>query len=268
MPLLSLDNLSVVGVSPSEFVDVAADAGFDAISPFAGGSKRVDAHRLAIGDEATETMIRRLKARGLIVNALDGMVVKPRMDWDEYARLIETGLHIGAQRGITLIFDMDRARAEDSFCRLSEMCANAGFPLAMEFGRLTGTPSLAAAAAFVSLSDHPVGLLIDLLHLIQGGETPADIARVDPALIVAAQLCDGSALLDDERYMYEALHERSLPGDGELPVVAFLKALPPHAAIGLEVPMTSLVEGGVSHRERARLLHDRARALLMEAGLG
>ena len=37
-PLISLENLRVAGVSPTELVDVAADTGYDAISPFAGGS--------------------------------------------------------------------------------------------------------------------------------------------------------------------------------------------------------------------------------------
>ena len=266
MPLISLDHLSVVGVSPTELVDVAADAGFDAISPFSGGSARAQAHRLTIGDGPTVSMITRLRERRVVVNNLDGLVIKPRMDWDEYARLIELGVHIGARRGVPLILDTDRARATDGFCRLAEMAANGGFGLVLEFGRLTEIRSLADAVRFVGLASHPVGVLVDLLHLMQAGETPADIARHDPALIMASQFCDGHAVMTDEEYMHAAFFQREIPGDGELPVVEFLRALPEHTAIGLEVPLRTLAEQGMSHLDRARLLMQRTRTLLAEAG--
>ncbi len=268
MPLIALDHLSVVGVSPTELVDVAADAGFDAISPFAGGSARAQAHRLTAGDEPTEAMIARLRERGLVVSNLDGLVIKPRMDWDEYARLVDLGVHIGARHGVTLIFDPDRARATDSFLRLAEMAADAGLKLVLEFGRLTEVRSLAEAVEFVGLASPPAGVQVDLMHLIMAGETPADIARHDPALIMSAQLCDGRAVMTDEDYMHAAFFQRDIPGDGELPVVEFLKALPEHTAIGLEVPLNSQAEQGMSHLDRARLLMQRTRALLAEAGRG
>ncbi len=266
MPLISLDHLTVLGVSPTELVDIAADAGYDAISPFAGGGKAVNAHKLAVGDGSTEAMIERLRERNIVVNNLDGLVITPRMDWDEYARLIEVGVHIGAQRGITLIFDTDRSRAIDSFCRLAEMAAAAGFGLAMEFGRLAAVGSLAAAVDFVGLANHPVGILVDLMHLMMGGETPADIARYSPQLIVAAQLCDSRAQLDDKQYMHDAFFQREIPGEGELPIIDFLKALPELTAIGLEVPLKSMNDSGVSHLERARLLRERTRSLMRAAG--
>ncbi len=265
MPIISLDHLTVVGVSPVEFVDIAADAGYDAISPFAGGSPRAPAHRLTVGDGPTEAMVARLRERGIAVNNLDGLVITSRIDWDEYARLIDLGVHIGAKRGVTLIFDRDTARATDNFCRLAEMAANGGLGLVLEFGRLTEVRSLAAAVRFVALAGHPVSVLVDLMHLIQAGETPADIARHDPAVITAAQFCDSRAALDDDEYMHDSFYQRMVPGDGELPVVEFLRALPAHTAIGLEVPLKSLQESGVSHFERARLLLERTRALLAEA---
>ena len=266
MPLISLDQLTVVGVSPAEMVDIAADAGYDAISPFAGSSDADGAYRLAVGDHRTQAMITRRRERGIAVNSLDGLAVKPRMDWDDYARLIDLGVHIGARRGVTVILDKDPARAADNFCRLAEKAADGGLGLALEFCRLTEIGSLAKAVEFVGLASHPVGVLIDLMHLILAGETPADIARYDPALIVAAQLCDSRATLTDEAYMHDAFYQREIPGDGELPVVAFLKALPDHAAIGLEVPLKSLTDQGMSPLDRARLLLERTKALLVEAG--
>ncbi|WP_375398704.1 sugar phosphate isomerase/epimerase family protein [uncultured Sphingomonas sp.] len=266
MPLLSLDQLTVVGVSPAELVDIAADAGYDAISAFTSSTDSAGAYRLAKGDDRTEAMIARLRERGITVSNLEGLVVKPRMDWDDYARLIDLGGRIGARCGATVILDKDRARATDSFCRLAEMAANGGLGLVLEFCRLTEIGSLAEAVEFVGLASHPAGVLVDVMHLILGGETPADIARYDPALILASQLCDSPATLSDDDYMRDAFNQREVPGDGELPVVEFLKALPAHAVVGIEVPLKSLAEQGMSHLDRARLLLERTRTLLTEAG--
>lgn len=262
---ISLDQLTVVGVSPTELVDIAADAGYDAISPFAGGSDRVPAHRLAIGDSLTAAMVARLRERGIGVSNLDGLVIKRRMDWDEYARLLDVAVHIGAARGASVVFDTDRARATDSFCRMAEMAADRDLGLVVEFCRLTAVGSLADAVSFVESAGRSAGVLVDLMHLIHSGETPADIARYDPALIMAAQLCDSRIAVGDEDYMRDAFVQREVPGEGELPVVDFLKALPAHAAIGIEVPLQSMAARGVSHLDRARLLIDRCRALLAEA---
>ena len=266
MPIISLDQLTVLGVSPTEFADIAADAGYDAVSPVIGGPGVLASHRLAIGDAETEAMIVRLRDRGVSVNNLDGMVITPDMDWDGYARLIELALHIGAQRGVTLIFDPDRSRAADSFARAAEMARLAGLAMVLEFTELSEIASLAQAADYIERSGEQVGVVVDLLHLAKSGEGPADVARQDPSLFLCAQICDGPAHPTMEQYQYAALFERQVPGDGDLPVVEFLKALPDQAPIGVEVPLKTLAEQGMSHLERARMRRERVGALLAQAG--
>ncbi len=60
--------------------------------------------------------------------------------------------------------------------------------------------------------------------------------------------------------------ERQAPGDGDLPVRAFLQALPDHVPIGIEIPQKSLAKQGIGHLERARRLLVRTQSLLAEAG--
>ena len=266
MPIISLDQLTVIGVSPTEFADIAADAGYDAVSPMAGGEGVLTSHRLAVGDPETEAMVARLRDRGVAVNNLDGLIIYPEMDWDDYARLIELAQHIGAQRGVTLIFDPEPSRAADSFARAMEMARLAGLAMVMEFTEISEVKSLAQAADYIARSGEPVGVVVDLLHLAQSGETPGDVARADPALFLCAQICDGPARPTIEQYQYSAMFERQVPGDGELPVVEFLRALPPAAPIGVEVPLKTLAERGMSHLARARMLRERVGVLLAEAG--
>jgi sugar phosphate isomerase/epimerase len=96
-------------------------------------------------------------------------------------------------------------------------------------------------------------LLIDTLHLARAGETPADLAKIDRALIGAAQLCDGPlAYPGFDNYLYEALYERGNPGEGELPLVELLRIFPPDIIVSPEVPLRALRESGVPIQECAK----------------
>ncbi len=263
---ISLDQLTVLEASPSEYADMAVELGYDAISPFPGGDTLLRAHWLKRGDAETEAMNARLKAGGVFVNNLDGMIVQPEMDWDALARMIDIAGYIGARRGTTLIYDPEASRAFYSFCRIAEMTRAAGLGLVLEFAPLSHARSIEDAAAYIARSGQDVGILVDLLHLAQSGGTPADIAKLDPRLIVCAQFCDGPRAPDTKQYRYNALYERQVPGDGQLPVREFLQALPDHTVIGLEVPLKTLTEQGMSARDRARMLLERTRTLLAEIG--
>jgi len=54
--------------------------------------------------------------------------------------------------------------------------------------------------------------------------------------------------------MEEALHERMIPGTGELPLVEMLRAVPDTVVVSAEVPLRSLAEAGVGDLERVRLI--------------
>ena len=73
----------------------------------------------------------------------------------------------------------------------------------------------------------------------------------------------------DQAYFHEAMHERQIPGDGELPLNDLLDALPSDVVVALEVPMRSRAEAGASPLERARLAAEGARRLMASSpGVG
>lgn len=269
MVTLSLDNLSVVGVSPVEFVDIAANSGFDEISVFAGGLKGpLYSHRLSVGDPQTEAMKRRLGERGVAINNLEGLVVMPGITRGDFSRMIDVAVHLGARAGVTLIFDPEPARAADSFAELCEMARQAGLPLLLEFAAVSEVKSLREAIDYIDRSGEQLGLLVDVLHLSYASETPQDIARVAPGRVQCAQICDSPAKMTLEEYADHCMFNRAAPGDGELPVAAFLAALPEGIPIGVEAPLRPLIERGVPALDRARLLNQKVRACLAAAGRG
>jgi hypothetical protein len=61
------------------------------------------------------------------------------------------------------------------------------------------------------------------------------------------------------------MFERMVPGEGELPLVDMLAALPDDRVVGLEIPMRSRAEAGVSAYDRLLPAVQSARALLARA---
>jgi len=62
------------------------------------------------------------------------------------------------------------------------------------------------------------------------------------------------------------LHERMIPGTGELPLVEMLRAVPATVVISAEVPLRSLRDAGVSDLERARRVVAGVNRILAAAG--
>lgn len=268
MNMISLDQLTVIGATPVEFVDIAADADCGVISLIVRGGDGSQIHGLLVGDSHTRAMKTRLRERGVRVNNLDGLLIKPEMNWDDFARWIEVAHFLEAQRGVTLIFDPEPARAAESFARACELARQAYLPMMIEFTAISQIASLQDTIDYIKKSSEQVGIVVDLLHLAYAGETPAAISNIPSTWTVCAQICDAPANLTFEQYQYHAMSERILPGEGELPVVPFLAALPAGTPIGIEAPLKTRAENGMSHLECARMLRERVDILLASADCG
>jgi sugar phosphate isomerase/epimerase len=151
--------------------------------------------------------------------------------------------------------DTEMSRVSENLAAVCELAKRIGMLPMLEFSGLGGPiSSLKFAARLAASGEYPgLKLTIDSLHLARCGETPADIAALDPALIGAAQICDGPlAHPGKDAYRHEALFERGIPGEGELPLLDFLKSIPADVLVSPEVPLKALRESGVSIQECAR----------------
>jgi len=262
---LSLDQLTVVGVRPVELVEIAAEAGYGAISPFlqSGAIGDYPVTALRAGDSETVLMRRRMADTGIFINIADGFALFDETPMDDYRRGLDLMAELGARGAVTLQFDSDTARGFDRFCQLREWANAVGLPLLLEFTPLSRVPSLGAARDYLERAGSTgLALLVDLLHLQRSGGTPADLRALEPDLIKGAQLCDGPRQQTDAEYAERALYERMVPGEGELPVREFLSALPEDLIVGIEVPLRSRRLAGETHLQRATRLMSATRALL------
>jgi sugar phosphate isomerase/epimerase len=160
--------------------------------------------------------------------------------------------------------DPDLSRSFDQFGVLAEMAALRGMETTLEFAPSLSLRDLGGALAAVRHVARPdFRVLIDTMHLVRAGHTALDLAAIDPRLIGYVQLSDNTLQQRGAVYRDDSL-DRMVPGEGELPLLEILAALPLDVVVGLEVPMRSRAEAGESTRARAQRCVQAARALLVQ----
>lgn len=265
MRKLSLDQLTVIGISPLEMIRIAAEVGYDGISPIGLSAPEFDLpiQPFADNDRLCDEMGVLLRDTGISIVNVDGFPLFPHTSPERFKNPLQNCARLGARFATTLILDKDAKRAQDKFSRLCELADTVGLTVLLEFTPITEIGDLQHGLEFLrQMNRSNAALQLDAYHLAHSGGLPSDVSKIDPKWVASAQLCDGPLGQSAEQYAYNVLYERGLPGTGQIPLVDFVRALPPEVPIGVEVPMKSLSDRGVSPLDRARLAFTATRKTL------
>jgi sugar phosphate isomerase/epimerase len=267
---IGIENISVFGLPPVEFVALAADLGCQHISTGLTGFDFgvCDYPKFSLRDDAAlrREMIAVMRDRGISISLGEGVVIRPGVTARDFARDLDLFAELGCLRINTVSMEPDFARTCDAFAAVAQMTVERGMRITTEFA-----PSLTVASLPQALeARRRVGrddfrLLIDTMHLVRSGGTAADIAALDPEIVDYVQLCDAPAQPRFESYHEESMFERMVPGEGGLNLIPIVAALPADRVYALEVPLRSEALGGKGPHERLGKCVAAARALLAEA---
>lgn len=240
MKTLSLSHLTVLDIGPPHLIPLAAQAGFRAVgirlcSPVPGGV----AYPMRAGSPELRDTLRLMAAHDVVVSDIEVVRIAADTRIDDYAPAFEAGAELGAQRVCINIDDPERARVIDRLGALCDLAGPFGLALDVEFMIWRPVARLEDAVDVVTaIRKDNAFVLIDALHLIRSGGTVDAVAALDPALIGSVQLCDApieapppSGIID------EARSNRLLPGEGNLPLMELLAALPKDVPLSAEVPL-------------------------------
>ena len=268
---VGIEYQTVLGYPPVEFVHLAADLGCHAISMKSRTGPYNAANPYGYGDFSflDDTGVRRrmaaaLRERAVAISLAEGFVVIPGADLTDDLASLDVMGELGATRANVVTMDADLGRSFDQFGAFAEAAADRGMQTTLEFARslaLTDLETAVAAVRYVGRSDFR--LLIDTMHVVRSGSTAADLAALDSSLFGYVQLCDstleqrGAAYRDDSS-------DRLAPGEGELPLVDIMLALPEWLPVGAEVPMRSRATAGMPARTCAELAVEGARGVLAQ----
>jgi sugar phosphate isomerase/epimerase len=264
MHSLSLEYLTLFGISPPELIDVAANTGYQHVSIVPDVSAidpAYEPHSVVSDVSLRHATAERMKDTGITISVGEGFVIKPGMDVHFYVRALDVFASLGIPRINTICFEPDLSLGLLQLANLCDLARQHAMEVTLEFTPLSRIKSLSDAVdALAAVTQPNLKIMLDSLHLARSDGTPAEVARVDPALIGYAQISDGPAgYPGDELYFHEALFERLLPGDGELPLVEFIRVLPPGIILGAEVRLHSQALAGVSAASRAKSVIDAVR---------
>ncbi len=269
---LVLCELTLPQATFAELVDAAATNGFSAISMSARRYREARDR-----DGLSDADIRaRLEHAGVLVAEVD-VVYEWARGGDNGARSRRTEDRVRAiaglvgARSINLVSDLgdpgDPAEVvAERFAALCDRCAVDGLLAHIEYMPWFNGIDLAQVASVVAMADRPNGgVEIDAWHHFRGGLSLADIAALDGRLFSAIQLDDAPDVAEVD-LLEATLHDRLLPGEGELDVVGFIRTLDEigcRAPVGVEVP--SDVLAALHPTEAARRVAVAARTVLATA---
>ncbi len=267
MTELAIGFLNGFGLPPVEFVDLAADLGCHYISTVVQGAPLVPLGYapFSLKDDPAlrKEVLAAMRHRGVAASLGDGFLVLPDTEISAFGADLDVLAELGVPRINVVSLDTDLARTFDQFAALTELAAQRSIETLVEPvpGLTVGDlPTALAAREYVGRPDFR--LLIDTMHLVRSGSNAADLAAVDPAHIGYAQLNDTTLRPRLDNYLEEAMFERMVPGEGELPLAEILAVLPDDIVLEIEVPQRSLALAGVSPIDRVRPCVEAARRLL------
>lgn len=267
MARLGIENISVFGLPPVDFVNLAADLGCQHISTgLTGFDYQVHPYPpFSLRDDPglRREMMAAMEDRGVSISLGEGLTIREGIEASGYAGDLDVFHGLGVRRVNTVSMHPDLDHSFDEFAVLAEMAAERDMELTIEFvPSLTVGDLPTALAALRHVGRANFRLLIDTMHLVRSGAGPADIAALDPDLIGYVQLCDAPREPRFESYFEESMFERMVPGTGDLGLRELVAVLPPDRVYSLEIPLRSEAKAGLGPRERLEKCVRAARSLL------
>ena len=261
---LSLAPLTINEAGPLELIGAAAAGGFDAVSLRVIGPPGVETELVAANQ--IPEIRRRSGDLGIAIFSTTGIWLTPDFEVSRVEHALQNAAALGAACCLAAGYDEDGPRLSANFAALCRTAARLGLRIGIEFMPYLPVKTIGDALRLLhAAGELNAGIIVDALHLARSGGAPADVAAVEPSLISYVQLCD--APLERPPTLErreESLRHRLYPGDGELPLVALMGALPDDVTVDVEAPVAA--DAHLPFDERARRAGDATRRFLKRLG--
>ncbi|MGO4712659.1 sugar phosphate isomerase/epimerase family protein [Bradyrhizobium sp. 2TAF24] len=265
---LSLAHLTLMTADALALIDAAAAARFSHVGLRTVPPTPDAPMRPVIGDKPYQRDIRaRLADTGLTVLDIEAFWLTPETHVADIAPAFAFGAELGATYVVVVGNDPERARLVERFAHLSELARQHALKTSLEFIPYSAVRCLDEAVDIVRAAAQPnAGLLVDALHLSRSGGVPAQLAQLPREMLHYLHLCDAPAVppADVAGMKREARGERCYPGEGGLPLAAFLGAVAADVPVGIEAPDSR--RAALPFAEQARQARTAARDLLASLG--
>ena len=235
---LGIAHLPLLDIGPPELFDVVAQAGYRRTGlRMVAAAPGIKFYPVALKDAAA--LRRRALDAGVAIFDAEFIPLSRELRPVELDGWMEVAAALGASRVNCGAGgdDPDLDRAADRFGALCDVAARHGLGVDVEFMRFRPPiASIGDAVRLVTRAGRPNGrILVDLLHVARSGGSAADLARLPTSMIGHIQLSDGPLVAPpDDALAQEARERRLPPGEGRLPLVEMMNALPAGVPLSTE----------------------------------
>jgi sugar phosphate isomerase/epimerase len=254
MNRLSLAPVTINELDPPGLIAAAHEAGFASVDLRVLGAPGAAPVTPVVGNRPMIAAVAAALAdTGVTLFSATGIWLVPGFSLDDALPALEIAARLGAEYFLAVGNDPDELRMTENLTRLAEAAASCRLRLALELMPYITVNSLAKAHRLVTAAGAlNLGLLIDALHLARSGGTPVEVAAIPPERIAYLQLCDAPATLPPGMALrQESLTARLYPGQGGLPLMALMDALPAGIVVDVETPVAA--DRALPAAERAAL---------------
>ena len=211
----------------------------------------------AMGVEAFKALLSELQIRARVIEAIVAWTESPRAARNETEASAAFAAAIGADTlmAATIAPQLHAGRAVEGFAASCEVAADHGLRVALEFIPGTAVPDLKTAWHIARESGaENGGVVIDFMHWYHqpGGPDFEQLQAIPPERIHYVQICDSPDVPTPpaDEYIYFAMTDRRLPGEGIVDIDSLLSTLDKMGAnpfFALETFNTELLAAGVEN---------------------
>lgn len=257
-----LDPVALIRLAGEEGCPLVSLFGFDGASVLPARNAGLG-YPAAVTPETKRTVQQALADNGVKIDGIEFFPITAQVDFELYRPALAQARELGAARVVCHLFIEDDALVIDRLGAFCELAAAEGLKVSTEFCPMTpGNPTLARATWLAdALGRDNFGIGLDMLHLVRSGGTVAQVAALEPRHFGAVQICDAKGRHAADDYFAE-VHNREVPGEGDLPIREMLDAVPAMLPIEVEVPAAHRLAMGVGSAAHVRDALAAARALV------
>jgi sugar phosphate isomerase/epimerase len=238
---------------PLEYIDATRKAGYEAIGirTYRAPGLTYNFNPIVGQPELMRDVQAALKDAGLEVYDNYSFYLRPQMEWDLILPALEFGGEIGCKYVLVIGDDPEWQRMCDNFARICDFVAPMRQTVAVEATVRSLSPVKTAVQFMADCGRENVGICLDPRQTFRDEQGFDSLRSIDPKWLPYAQLNDSSPVMPNAGL---------LPGEGVVPLAAYLDALPAGIDISVEAQIPA---GGVySGAEWAKISVERIRRFL------
>jgi sugar phosphate isomerase/epimerase len=261
---LVLAPTTVPDAGPLEYIAAAGAAGYRHVGLRLNPSPGFPFHPVAGNAALIKEMKSALAAADLRVLDVYSFYLQPQTNVAAFKPAIELAAEFGAKYLVTMGADPDWSRQRDNFVRVCEIADGCGLTCIVEPAVIRPLANVAQTLRLIREAGCAnVAICVDPLNFSRAGDQASDLRGIDPKLLPYAQICDGIIGPDEPNPALlgrMSPNQRTLLGEGNVPLADILNALPGGLPLSIELPPPSGRDVGAA--EWAKIVLDDARSYL------